>query len=272
MGDYKVILTEKDGHVGVLTLNRPDKLNAMGPGFWEEFPRAVCELDEDPEVRCILIKAAGRAFTAGLDLFGMGDTLGGGTGGSEASRRANLRKKVRRLQESISSTEKADTPVIAAVHGACIGGGIDLITACDIRLSTADAKFSVRETKIAIVADVGTLQRLPRIIGRGLTAELALTGKDISGEEARQMGLVNHTYESAEDLHTAAMDMAREIAENSPLVTQGVKQVLRYGEYKSVDDALEYVAVWNSAFLGSNDFNEAISAFTEKRKPEFKGE
>ena len=162
--------------------------------------------------------------------------------------------------------------MIAAVHGACIGGGIDLITACDIRLSTADAKFSVRETKIAIVADVGTLQRLPRIIGRGLTAELALTGKDITGEEARRMGLVNHTYESADALHAAAMEMAREIAENSPLVTQGVKQVLRYGEYKSVDDALEYVAVWNSAFLTSNDFTEAINAFMQKRKPIFKGE
>ncbi|MCB0219928.1 MAG: crotonase/enoyl-CoA hydratase family protein [Chrysiogenetes bacterium] len=272
MGDYKVILTEKDGHVGVLTLNRPDKLNAMGPDFWEEFPAAVRELDEDPEVRCIVIKAAGRAFTAGLDLVSMGGSLGGGGAGSEAARRRGLHKEVHRLQGSISATEKADTPVIVAVHGACIGGGIDLITACDIRLSTKDAKFSVRETKIAIVADVGTLQRLPRIIGRGHTSELALTGKDIDGEYAREIGLVNRTYESAEDLHAAALVMAREIAENSPLVTQGVKQVLRYGEYKSVDDALEYVAVWNSAFLMSNDFNEAIAAFMQKRKPVFKGE
>ena len=271
MGEYKVILTEKEGSVGILTLNRPEKLNAMGPEFWEEFPRAVRALDDDPEVRCIVIKAAGRAFTAGLDLMTMGGGAGG-SGGTGAGARMDLRKEVLRLQDTISSTERAMTPVIAAVHGPCIGGGIDLITACDIRLATKDAKFSVRETKIAIVADVGTLQRLPRIIGRGHTAELALTGKDFSGEYAREIGLVNHTYENQDALYAAAMEMAREIADNSPLVTQGVKQVLRFGENKSVNDALEYVAVWNSAFVMSNDFKEAIKAFMEKRKPVYKGD
>ncbi len=154
----------------------------------------------------------------------------------------------------------------------CIGGGMDLITACDMRLASADATFSVRETKIAIVADLGTLQRLPAIIPQGHVAELAFTGKDIAAERARQIGLVNDVYPDAEALLEAAHALAREIAANSPLAVQGAKAVLRAGEGRIIEEALDYVALWNASFLHSNDLTEAVTAFMEKRTPVFKGE
>jgi enoyl-CoA hydratase len=159
--------------------------------------------------------------------------------------------------------------VIAAVHGRCIGGGIDLISACDIRLCSADAQFSVRETKIAIVADLGTLQRLPALVGQGHARELAFTGKDIAAERARQIGLVNDVYADEAELKKAAAALAREIAGNSPLTVRGVKRVLDFGQGKPAADGLSYVAAWNSAFLASDDLAEALSAFAEKRPPRF---
>ncbi|MEW6778219.1 MAG: enoyl-CoA hydratase-related protein, partial [Bdellovibrionota bacterium] len=183
---FKVVRVEREGHVGYLTLSNPAKLNAMGPDFWNEFPQAIKALESDPEVRCIVVKADGRGFTAGLDLMSMGGTLQGGgasSGGNtnpatSVAGRKRFFDEVKRLQDSISSADACVKPTIAAIHGACIGGGVDLSTACDIRLATKDAKFSIRETRIAMVADVGTLQRLPRILGRGLAAELAYTGRD----------------------------------------------------------------------------------------------
>jgi enoyl-CoA hydratase len=162
--------------------------------------------------------------------------------------------------------------VIAAVHGWCIGGGVDLISACDIRMASADAVFSVRETKIAIVADLGTLQRLPGIVGRGHVNELALSGRDIPAERALQIGLVNDVLPDVDACHKAALALAAEIAANSPLVVQGTKAVLRAGEGRSVAEGLDYVGVWNAAFLRSNDLTEAMTAFLEKREPRFTGE
>jgi enoyl-CoA hydratase len=157
------------------------------------------------------------------------------------------------------------------VQGACIGGGVDLITACDIRLCSADATFSVRETRIAMVADVGTLQRLPRIVGRGHAADLALTGRDIGADRAREIGLVNDVLSDADALHAAATETAALIAANSPLAVQGTKHVLRACEDRTVDEGLDYVAVWNAAFLVSDDLTEAMTAFFEKRPPTFTG-
>ena len=162
-------------------------------------------------------------------------------------------------------------PVIAAVHGWCIGGGIDLISACDIRVASADAVFSVRETKIAIVADLGTLQRLPGIVSRGHVAELAYTGKDITADRAAEIGLVNQVLLDADTCHKAAHELAAEIASNSPLAVQGTKAVLRASEGRTVAEGLDYVGVWNAAFLASNDLTEAFTAFLEKRPPKFTG-
>jgi enoyl-CoA hydratase len=175
------------------------------------------------------------------------------------------------MQHTMTAIARCPKPVIAAVHGYCIGAGVDLITACDMRLASVDALFSVRETRMGMVADVGTLQRLPRILNPGLVAELAFTGRDVEADEARQMGLVNRVFPDAQSLHAGALELANSIAANSPLAVQGSKAVLAAGEHMSVDQALDYVAVWNAAFLHSNDLREAVQAFLEKRPPEFDG-
>jgi enoyl-CoA hydratase len=200
----------------------------------------------------------------------MGSTLA--PQGSEIETRLHLLADIDRLQRSISSVADCPVPTIAAIHGWCIGGGVDLTTCCDIRLASADMKLSVRETKIAIVADLGTLQRLPRIISKGYVAELAYTGKDVSADRCLAMGLVNGVYPDAASTQQAAQDLAREIAANSPLAVRGVKQVLKYGEGKSIQDGLDYVAAWNASFLLSQDLAEAMAAFFEKRPANFKGQ
>ncbi|MFN8545349.1 MAG: crotonase/enoyl-CoA hydratase family protein [Candidatus Binatia bacterium] len=271
----EVLRVERDGHVATLWLDDPARRNAMGPAFWEALPRLFAELSDDPAVRVVLIAAQGPHFTVGLDLKAFGSTFvaGGDTGSdSEAARRTRLRRMVKRMQGAINAVADCPKPVIAAVHGYCIGGGIDLITACDIRLAAADARFSVRETKIAIVADVGTLQRLPGIVGDGHVAELCFTGKDIPAARAKEIGLVNDVHPDTEALWASARALAAEIAANSPLAVQGTKAVLRKRREREIADGLDYVALWNSAFLQSNDLGEAMAAFLEKRPPKFRGE
>jgi enoyl-CoA hydratase len=257
-----------EGHVAVVTLERP----TMPPLFFAEIEALFRALNADTQVRAVVIRGAGKAFSYGLDLPAAAQEMGAHFQGSTtAAPRMELLAIIRRLQAAFDAVAACPVPVIAAVHGWCIGGGVDLIAACDIRLATADAKFSVRETKIAIVADLGSLQRLPRLIGQGNTRELAFTGKDVGAQRAKEMGLVNETFESPAALVAAATAMAAEIAGNPPLTVRGVKQVLDYGEGKSVADGLAYVAAWNSAFLASEDLGEAMMAFLEKRPPVFKG-
>ncbi len=274
--DYTTIEVERRGHVGLLWLNRPDKLNAFDPTMWDEVPLAVRALDEDAEVRAIVVAGRGRAFTAGLDLAAYGAALGGGGAPSDpsssgvAARRA-FRQDVLRMQETMSVFAEVDTPTIAAVHGWCLGAGMDLITACDIRLAAADAMFGVRETRIAMAADVGTLQRLPRIIPAGLAAELIYTGKDIDAERAREIGLVNAVHADAEAVLEAAVALAEEIASNSPLAVQGSKAVVRANDGRTVPEALEWVALWNAAFIHSDDLTEAMVSQLEGRDPKWTG-
>lgn len=257
-----------EDHVAVVTLDRP----TMPPVFFAEIEAVFRGINADPQVRAVVIRGAGKAFSYGLDLPAAAQEMGQHFQGSTtAAPRMELLAIIRRLQAAFDAIAACPVPVIAAIHGWCIGGGVDLISACDIRLATADAKFSVRETKIAIVADLGSLQRLPRLIGQGNTRELAFTGKDIGAVRAREMGLVNEVFESQEALFAAAKTMAAEIAANPPLTVRGVKQVLDFGEGKSVADGLAYVATWNSAFLASEDLGEAMLAFMEKRPPLFKG-
>jgi enoyl-CoA hydratase len=210
----------------------------------------------------------------GLDLKEMGGSFGGSSGPrSQAATNATTYRNIRAMQDAVSSLSRIDIPVIAAVHGYCIGGGVDIICACDIRLASSDAIFSVREAKVAIVADLGTLQRLPSIVGAGHVAELAYTAKDIDAPRAAQIGLVNHVVEgSANEVLEAAYGMAREIAANSPLAVQGTKAVLRANDGRSVDDGLDFVARWNTAYIASNDLVEAMTAFIERRDPTFSGD
>ncbi len=274
MATSEVLTLERDGHVATLWLDNPDRRNAMGPALWSDLPVMMEDLSEDDDVRAVVIAAKGPAFTVGLDLKTMGSAVAGGGGGatSEAAKRKAALRGIKRLQASVTAVADCPKPVIAAVHGWCIGGGIDLICACDIRLASADSVFSVRETKIAIVADLGTLQRLPGIVTRGHVAELAYTGKDISAGRAAEIGLVNQVLPDAEACHKTAAEMAAEVAANSPLAVQGTKAVLRAGEGHAVAEGLDYVAVWNAAFLASNDLTEAFTAFLEKRPPNFTGQ
>jgi enoyl-CoA hydratase len=270
---YTVFELEQSDGVATLWLNNPERRNAMGPAFWRELPLAMQALGADDAVRAVVIAARGRDFSAGLDLKSMAGTVGAGAGegSTQASRRRALLGEIERMQGSITAVADCPKPVIAAVHGHCIGGGIDLITACDIRLCAEGSVFSVRETRIAIVADVGTLQRLPGIVGRGIAYELALSGDDFGAARAREIGLVNAVHSDGLATAKAAVELAGRIARNSPLAVQGTKRVLRYCEGKSVEDGLRYVATWNAAFLESDDLKEAMTAFFQKREPRYQG-
>ena len=270
--DSAVLSVERDGHVATVWLDSPERRNAMGPDFFADLPGIMEELSEDDDVRAVVLAAKGTAFTVGLDLKTMGGTLSGGDGASsKASGARRIYRSVHRLQRAMNAVADCPKPVVAAVHGWCIGGGVDLITAADIRLCAADARFSVRETRIAIVADLGTLQRLPRVIAKGHVAELAYTGKDIDADRALRIGLVNDVLPDVEALHKAAWDLAGEIAANSPLAVQGTKEVLRACEDLSVAEGLDFVAAWNAGHLQSDDLVEAMTAFMEKRPPQYKG-
>jgi enoyl-CoA hydratase len=269
---------DETGAVATLWLDRPEARNAMGMDLWRDLPRAMDALTGDTGVRAVVIAAEGPHFSVGLDLKAMGGLLSGGSEAGDASSRPSMaararaaRANVLELQDSVTAVARCAKPVIAAVHGYCIGGGVDLIAACDIRLAAADAVFSVREAKIAIVADLGSLQRLPAIIGAGHLAELAFTGKDISAERAKEIGLVNDLAADAAGVQKAAHALAMEIAANSPIAVQGTKAVLAANEGRTVAEGLDYVATWNAGMLASDDLIEAVSAFMEKRPPKFTG-
>jgi len=271
--DSEVLTLELDGHVATLWLDRSEARNAMDRRLFDDLPRAMAMLDHDESVRAIVLAGRGPHFCIGLDLKAMGPTLlRGGEGtvsGAERSKRLAL--DIRHLQEAANSLAESPKPVIAAVQGYCIGGGVDLIAACDVRVAAHDAIFSVREAKMAIVADLGSLQRLPRIIGQGHVAELALTGKDIDAARAGEIGLVNHVLESHEAMLACALSIAREIASNSPLAVQGTKAVLAANDGRTMAEALDFVANWNTMYLSSADLTEALTAFLEKRPPHFEG-
>jgi enoyl-CoA hydratase/carnithine racemase len=256
-----------DDHLAWVTLNRPERRNAMGASFFREIRELFAELDRSAEIRAIVLKAEGKSFTAGLDLEEAGALLGG----SGADERERTRGTVGMLQKAFSRVERCRHPVIAAVHGHCIGGGIDLIAACDIRIATRDAVFSIRETRIGIIADLGTLQRLPAIVGHGRTRELALTGRDFDAREALNIGLITGICEDPAALYAEAGRLAALIAANPPLTVQGVKDVLLFSRDHGTEAGLRYVAQKNAAALPSDDLVEAVSAFMEKRQPEFKG-
>jgi enoyl-CoA hydratase len=267
-----VLTLERNEHVATVWLDRPEARNAMGTGLWHELPEVMNALGDDPAVRVVVIAARGEHFTVGLDLKEFGAALMEGFGDdSGVAGRASTRAQVKRMQHTMTAVARCPKPVIVAVHGYCLGAGVDLITACDIRLAAGDAVFSVRETRMGMVADVGTLQRLPRIVDPGRVAELAFTGRDVGADEAREMGLVSHVYRDRHQLITAAQELAGQIAANSPLAVQGSKAVLAATENMSVTEALDYVSIWNAAFLHSNDLREAVMAFLEKRPPEFDG-
>jgi enoyl-CoA hydratase len=271
-GERRAIRVEKSGAVAEVVLLGPGKGNAMGPDFWREVPVAFEELDVDPDVRAIVVRGQGAHFSSGLDLMAMGGDLGPMIAGTPSAHdRTRLLAMIGELQHAFDAVADCKKPVVAAITGWCIGGGVDFIAACDVRLCSADAKFSVREVKVAMVADLGSLQRLPLVIGEGHTRELALTGKNIDAARALRIGLVNDVYENEAALLDAARAMANEIAGNPPLVVQGIKQVMNDRVRGEVREGLRRVALWNSAYLPSADLGEAFAAFAERRPGKFTG-
>lgn len=273
MSEYTAIRLERHDHIAEVILNNPERLNAMSPNFFTEIGQAFQEIDADPDLRVAILWAEGRLFSAGLDLKA---SLLNFQSGADDQPSAGLRndqfyRDIRQIQACFTAIEQCRKPVIAAVHSHCIGGGVDLATACDIRLCSADATFSIHETKMAIVADLGTLQRLTAIVGKGLAREMAYTGKRIAAARAHHFGLVNEVYDDKESMLSAARAMATEIAANSPFIVQGVKQVLQYSEEHSLHEGLDYVAQWNAARIQTDDLLEAMTAFREKRPPVFGG-
>lgn len=259
---------ERHGAVAELAMNRPDKANGMNPAFWNDLPRLVEALDADPGVRVVVLTGRGRNFTGGMDLAAFQGIMG--VMQAEPGRAAfAFRREIMRLQASITALEETRLPVIAAIQGACIGGGIDLVTACDVRLATRDARFSIEEINIGMAADVGTLQRLPKLIAPGIVAELALTGRRFGAEEALAWGLVNAVHEDAEAVRSAALEMAAGIAAKSPLATAGIKRALGYARDHAVTDALEQIATWNGGMLREADLMGALQARMKKAEAEF---
>ncbi|MFK7944895.1 MAG: crotonase/enoyl-CoA hydratase family protein [Paracoccaceae bacterium] len=259
---------ERHGAVAELRMNRPDKANGMSPDFWDDLPRLVEALDADTSVRAIVLTGAGKNFTGGMDLSTFQELMG--LMQAEPGRVAYaLRRIILRLQDSFTALERTRLPVIAAIQGACIGGGIDLITACDIRLASADAKFSIEEINIGMAADVGTLQRLPRLIPMGVVQELALTGRRFSSDEAHGWGLVNTVHPDANTVRAAALEMAQIISAKSPLAVAGTKQALVYARDHPVADGLEQMATWNGGMLRAEDLTAALQARMARKEAVF---
>lgn len=256
--------------VARIELNRPDKANALNGTLWREIGEVFRWVDETPEVRVAILSGAGRHFCAGIDFELMGAVLDEVGELSPGRREERLRRIILDLQAGFTALETCRKPILAAIHGLCIGGGLDLIAACDLRYATADAAFSLKEADLAIVADVGSLQRLPYLIGEGRLRELAFTARQFDAAEAQAMGLVNRVYADVAQLRDGVHTIAAGIAAKSPLTVRGIKQVLNHGRDHGVADGLDYVATWNAAMLLSDDTREAIAAAMQKRQPRFK--
>ena len=236
--------------------------------MFTELPLAVQYLDECSDVNVILLQAAGKNFCAGIDLDSL-TALTGGPHTCEGRRRELFRRQIKVMQDSITSLERCRKPVIATIQGACIGGGIDIITACDLRYCTESAYFAVKEVDLAITADLGTLQRLPGLVGQGVARELALTGRDFNGVEAKALNLVSATYPTLEALLMSADAVAKSMAAKSPLAVTGTKAILLHSRDHGVVEGLDYVATWNSAMLVSDDLKEVFEARKNRRVATF---
>jgi len=267
VAEYSRFRIEKEGFIARLVLNRPERRNAMDIPFFMELTHIFSNLDEDPDVRVVVLQGEGKSFSAGLDL----NALPGLVQSTGAEAREGLRRVILQAQAGITALERCRKPVIAAAHGACIGGAVDLLSACDIRFASQDALFSIRETKMAMVADLGTLQRMPSIVGEGWFRELALSGRNFTAEEALRMNFITRLCEDLPSLHREAGKLAAEIADCSPLAVQGVKDVMRFTRDNGIRAGLEYVAQKNAAILMSEDLLEAAQAFAQKRSPRFQG-
>ncbi|XP_071979753.1 delta(3,5)-Delta(2,4)-dienoyl-CoA isomerase, mitochondrial [Engystomops pustulosus] len=261
-------VTSPADHIFHVEINRPEKRNAMNKAFWREMVLCFRALGEDSNCRAVVISGAGKMFTSGIDLMDLASEFLQPQEDDAARIAWNIRKKICEYQESFSVIEKCTKPVIAAVHNGCIGGGVDLVTACDIRYCSQDAYFQVKEVDVGLAADVGTLQRLPNIIGnRSLVNELAFTARKMMSDEALSSGLVSRVFPDKSSLLGAAFDLASEIASKSPIAVQGTKVNLLYSRDHSVKESLDYMATWNMSMLQTQDITASAQAALQKKTP-----
>ncbi|KAM4824979.1 delta(3,5)-Delta(2,4)-dienoyl-CoA isomerase, mitochondrial-like [Thomomys bottae] len=259
-------VTSAGTHILHVQLNRPDKRNAMNRAFWREMVECFNKIARDPNCRAVVVSGAGKMFTAGIDLMDMASELLQPEGDDAARISWYLRDLIRRYQNTFTVIEKCPKPVIAAIHGGCIGGGVDLITACDIRYCAQDAFFQVKEVDIGLAADVGTLQRLPKVIGnQSLVNELAFTARKMMADEALSSGLVSRVFADKEAMLAAAFELAAEVSSKSPVAVQSTKVNLLYSRDHPVDQALDYVASWNMSMLQTQDIVKSVQAAMEKK-------
>ena len=248
-------------------LNRPDKSNAMNEAMWQEIRQAFDWVDATPAARVAILSGAGKNFCAGIDLSMLVSIQQDIAHADGARSRESLRRLILDLQDCLSSIERCRKPVLAVIQGACVGGALDMVSCCDMRYATDDAVFAIKEIDLAMIADVGTLQRLPHLIGEGLMRELAYTGRDIGAAEAEKIGLINQKFRSIETLTATVRELAQTIAAKSPLAIRGLKEVMNYNRDHSLADGLNHVATLNAAQLLSADLNECINAQRERRMP-----
>ena len=268
---YECFDVETLDGVTEVRLNRPESLNSMIPAFWTELPKIIRELDAGGDTRAIVLSSTGKHFCAGMDLsvFTGGSSLGGPVEGEVGRQRANLRRHILELQETFSSLEKSRVPILAAIQGGAIGGAVDMITACDMRYMSEEAFICIQEINIGMTADVGTLQRLPKIIPEGIARELAYTGRRMGAAEAKACGLINEVFPDYEALHAGVMAVAKQIVTKSPLAIWGTKEMINYSRDHSVEDSLNYIATWQTGMFQPADMAESFRAKSEKRDPEF---
>jgi len=269
MSQYNTLNIRISGHVAFVNFNRPEKANALNAEAWKDLNDAFAALDIDETVRVIVLGGEGKHFCSGIDLSMLQGIIQTETAcGARTSEK--LRRKILDLQAAVSAIENCSKPVLAAISGGCIGAGLDIVSACDMRYASEDAFFSIKEIDMGMVADLGTLQRLPRLIPEGLVRELAFTGRNLPATEAERVGLVNKIFNNLNELNEAVKAIAAEIATKSPVSIRGTKHILNYSRDRSVSEGLSYIATWNAAMLVSDDLTEVFTAKQEKRNPEFK--
>ncbi len=269
MGSQCFEVSESD-HIAHIVLNRPAELNSMTPDFWRELPQLVDEISDRGSARAIVVSSTGKHFSAGMDISVFTDGDLNNNDDIEVGRaRANFRYNVLHLQDTFTAFERARMPVLAAMQGGVVGGAVDMVTACDMRYATADAWFCIHEINIGMTADVGTLQRLPKLIPEGIVRELAYTGDRMTAERAKEVGLVNEIYADHESLVDGVLEIAARIASRSPLAVHGSKEMINYTRDHSTADSLQYMAAWQTGMFQPTDLMESFAAQMEKREPSY---
>ena len=272
MNKYSCFDIKTKDHICSLVLNRPNELNTMTRDFWVELGDALEEINRDSDIRVVILSSTGKHFCAGMDLgaFSNGvDDIPDDKKPDHARVGEVLYRTAKELQSYISKLEEIRVPVIAAVHGGVIGGALDLITACDMRFASDDAFFCIQEINIGMAADVGTLQRLPKIIPDSKMREMAYTGRRMLADEAKDSGLIGEVYGTQEKMLDAVHKLAAEIASKSPVAIYGLKAVMNYSRDHNVSDSLDFNALWSGAMLSQKDMTEAMTAHMEKRDASF---